>query len=100
MTQTQFLLRGKIQYEAEWIKGHGRDTNGIWYPETAASQHTTKKEAETAAIKASKAAGQCEWILVAEQKYVDHAWVDIRRWTGDWDGLCEKTFDAEVTDAE
>ncbi len=99
MTQTQFMLRGKVRYEAEWVAKQHADANGEWNPdkdEYSASHHATKAGAERAAIAASKEAAQCEWILVAEQKYIGHEWVDQRRWTGDWEGLHEETLSIEA----
>src|SRR4051812_3314483 len=99
MTQTQFLLRGKVRFNAEWIARRHAHANGEWdlsRDEYGASYHATKEAAESAAISASKRAAQCEWILVAEQKYIGHEWVDQRRWTGDWDGLHEETFSVEA----
>lgn len=93
------LLQGKIRYEAEWVEKQHADASGEWNPdrdEYAVSHHATKEEAEKAAIAASKKAGQVEWILVAEQQFRGYDWVDIRRWTGDYDGLHEETFTADV----
>jgi hypothetical protein len=91
-------MYGKTRYEAEWIAKQHADASGEWSPdrdEYGASHHATKEAAEAAAIRESKRAG-VEWILVAEQKYIGHEWVDQRRWTGDWDGLHEETYTVEA----
>lgn len=88
MTDTQ-------RFEAEWISKQHADSSGEWNPdrdEYAVSYHQTKEQATQAAISGSKAAAQCEWICVSEQEYRRHEWVDLRRWSGDWNGLCDETF--------
>jgi hypothetical protein len=86
-------IQGQIRFEAEWVTEQHSDTEGEWNPdldEYATSIHTTKAAAEQAAINGAKKSG-IEWIMVAEQKYIGYQWVDLRRWTGDYDGLQEET---------
>jgi hypothetical protein len=93
------FMQGAVRFEAEWIAKQHADANGEWNPdrdEHAVSSHATKEAAETAAIRESQRAGQCEWILVAEQKFIGYEWIDQRRWTGDWDGLHEETYSVEA----
>jgi hypothetical protein len=94
--------QGAIRYEAQWITKQYCDPDGEWNPdrdEFSGSYHATKEAAERAAIRASKKAGQCEWILVAEQEYRGYEWVDRRRWTGDWNGLLEETLAVEAEES-
>lgn len=82
------------RFEAEWVTKQHRDSSGEWNPdrdEHAHSHHATREEAESAAIAGAKLSG-IEWILVAEQEQLRREWVDINRWTGDFDGLNDLTL--------
>lgn len=79
-----------IRYEAEWIEKQHANASGEWEPDKddfCSSLHVTKREAEDAAIISGQRADACEWISVTEQHLIDREWRDIKRWTGDWNGL-------------
>ena len=81
------------RYRAQWVAKQHIDEYDFWEPdedEYRVSYHASKDEAERAAIVASKQADQCEWINVAEQKFIRREWVTQRLWSGDWEGLHEE----------
>lgn len=88
------IRQGEKRFAAEWVSQQFRDKDGEWKPDCdtyVTSVHQSKSGAEQAAIRGSKRSG-IEWILVAEQEYRNREWVDVHRWTGDWDGLHDQTF--------
>lgn len=92
-------IPGQVRFEAQWITKQYVDAHGEGNPdkdEYVSSYHLTRDEAESAALVNSKRARQCEWFLIAEQKYSGHTWTDQRRWTGDWEnGVVDQTFALE-----
>jgi hypothetical protein len=89
-----------IRYEAEWVDKQHFNEQGEWdadKDEYSVSHHDTREAAAAAAIAESKKTNY-EWISVAKQQYmparIGGEWIDIQRWTGDWDGLHDETYKA------